>query len=194
MPHNSARVFRDYRKLRRLFESGEVFCAFDTETTGLSASRDSVIEIGAVKFATGGIISQFDSLVKIPFPLPPQITKITGITDDMLFDAPCIEKVLDGFCEFSRGTILVAHNAMFDWNFVEQELARLSLPKMRNKIIDTLDAARWAYPLNKRHSLQYLAAGMKIQVEEAHRAYDDARVCMEVLLRILRDTDSIQFD
>ncbi len=194
MPQNSARVFRDYRKLRRLFESGEVFCAFDTETTGLSSSRDSVIEIGAVKFDRGGVIARFDSFVKIPFPLPPQITKITGITDEMLSSAPSIGEVLEGFCDFSRGAILVAHNAMFDWNFVGQELSRLSLPKIKNKIIDTLDAARWAYPLNKRHSLQYLAAGMKIKVEEAHRAYDDARVCMEVLLRILRDTDSVQSD
>lgn len=192
MSQNSARVFRDYRNLRRLFESGEVFCAFDTETTGLSASRDNIIEIGAVKFDKGGTISQFDSFVKIPFPLPPQITNITGISDDMLSGAPCIGNVMADFCGFSRGTILVAHNAMFDWNFVEQELARLSLPRMKNKLIDTLDAARWAYPLNKRHSLHYLAAGLKIPVKEAHRAYDDARVCMEIFLRILRDTDSIQ--
>lgn len=192
MAQNSARVFRDYRKLRRLFESGEVFCAFDTETTGLSSSRDSIIEIGAVKFDKGGTISQFDSFVKIPFPLPALITKITGISNEMLCEAPEIEKVLADFCEFSRGTILVAHNAMFDWNFLEQELARISFPRIKNKIIDTLEAARWAYPLNKKHSLQYLAAGMKIKVEEAHRAYDDARVCMEVFLRILRDTDSIQ--
>lgn len=192
MPQNNARVFRDYRKLRRLFESGEVFCAFDTETTGLSSSSDNIIEIGAVKFDKGGIISKFGSFVKISFPLPAQITKITGISDEMLRDAPEIGKVMADFCEFSRDTILVAHNAMFDWNFVERELARLSLPRIKNKIIDTLDAARWAYPLNKRHALQYLAAGMKINVEEAHRAYDDARVCMEVFLRILRDTDSIQ--
>ena len=192
MAQNSARVFRDYRKLRRLFESGEVFCAFDTETTGLSSSRDNIIEIGAVKFDKSGTISQFDSFVKIPFPLPALITKITGISDEMLCEAPEIEKVMADFCEFSRDTILVAHNAMFDWNFLEQELTRISFPQIKNKIIDTLEAARWAYPLNKKHSLQYLAAGMKIKVEEAHRAYDDARVCMEVFLRILRDTDSIQ--
>lgn len=192
MPQNSARVFRDYRKLRRLFESGEVFCAFDTETTGLSPSNDSIIEIGAVKFDKGGTISKFGSLVKIAFPLSPQIVRITGISDEMLSCAPGIEKVLADFREFSRGTILVAHNAMFDWNFVEQELARASLPRIKNKIIDTLAAARWAYPLNKGHSLQYLAAGMEIKAESAHRAYDDARVCMEVFLRILRDTDSIQ--
>ncbi len=192
MRQNSARVFRDYRKLRRLFEGGEVFCAFDTETTGLSSSRDSIIEVGAIKFSRDGIISKYGSFVKIPFPLPTQITKITSITDEMLSNAPRIGKVLEDFCEFSSGTILVAHNAMFDWRFLESELERLSLPRMKNKIIDTLDAARWAYPLNKRYNLQHLAAGLKISVEEAHRAYDDARVCMEVLLRILRDTDSVQ--
>lgn len=173
-------------------ENGATFCAFDTETTGLSYKKDKIIELGAVRFDKSGVLATYDSFVHIDFALPPIITQITHITDAMLLDAPDIQKVMRDFEEFSKGCVLVAHNAQFDWNFVNSERTRLGMNELKNKAIDTLDLARWAYPVNKKYSLQYLASGMKIQVEAAHRANDDARVCMEVFLRAVRDTDSIQ--
>ena len=197
-PQNNAdfspvKLLKDYKRLRRLInENGAVFCAFDVETTGLRYKTDRVIELGAVRFDKSGVLDIYDSFVQIDFALPPSITKITGITNEMLVGAPCIQKVMADFEEFSKGCVLVAHNAQFDWNFVNSERARLGMKELKNKAIDTLDLARWAYPVNKKYSLQYLASGMKIDVKAAHRAYDDARVCMEVFLRAVRDTDSIQ--
>lgn len=191
-PSKRASFIKDYRRLRRLVQSGAAFCAFDTETTGLDYKKDKIIEIGAVKFDRNGVIDRFDSFIKIDFPLPPLITQITHITDQMIASSPSAAVVLGGFEEFSRGTILVAHNAQFDYNFVSQGLSDSSLLPLKNKVIDTLQAARWAYPKNGKFSLQYLAAGLKIDVHAAHRADDDARVCMELLLRIIRDTDSVQ--
>lgn len=173
-------------------ENGAAFCAFDTETTGLSYKKDKIIELGAVRFDKSGVLASYNSFVHVDFPLPPIITQITHITDQMLLDAPAIQKVMADFEEFSKDCVLVAHNAQFDWNFVNAERTALGMKELKNKAIDTLDLARWAYPVNKKYSLQYLAAGMKIDVEAAHRAYDDARVCMEVFLRAVRDTDSIQ--
>ena len=185
-PQNNAdfspvKLLKDYKRLRRLInENGAVFCAFDTETTGLSYKKDKIIELGAVRFDKSGVLASYNSFVRVDFPLPQIITQITHITDQMLLDAPAIQKVL------------VAHNAQFDWNFVNAERTALGMKELKNKAIDTLDLARWAYPVNKKYSLQYLAAGMKIDVQAAHRAYDDARVCMEVFLRAVRDTDSVQ--
>lgn len=192
-PFSPVKLLKDYKRLRRLInENGAVFCAFDTETTGLSYKKDKIIELGAVRFDKSGVLDVYDSFVHIDFALPPIITNITHITDAMLEGAPDIQKVMRDFEEFSKGCVLVAHNAQFDWNFVNAERTRLGMKELKNKAIDTLDLARWAYPVNKKYSLQYLASGMKIQVEAAHRANDDARVCMEVFLRAVRDTDSIQ--
>ncbi len=199
-PQNNAafspvKLLKDYKRLRRLInENGAAFCAFDVETTGLSYKKDRIIELGAVRFDKSGVLDVYDSFVKIDFALPPIITSITHITDAMLLDAPDIQKVMRDFEEFSKGCVLVAHNAQFDWNFVNAERTALGMKELKNKAIDTLDLARWAYPVNKKYSLQYLASGMKIDVHAAHRANDDARVCMEVFLRAVRDTDSIQKD
>ncbi len=192
-PFSPVKLLKDYKRLRRLInENGATFCAFDTETTGLSYKKDKIIELGAVRFDKSGVLSVYDSFVKIDFALPPIITQITHITDSMLVDAPDIQKVMRDFEEFSKGCVLIAHNAQFDWNFVNAERTALGMKELKNKAIDTLDLARWAYPVNKKYSLQYLASGMKIDVHAAHRANDDARVCMEVFLRAVRDTDSVQ--
>ena len=192
-PFSPVKLLKDYKRLRRLInENGAVFCAFDTETTGLSYKKDKIIELGAVRFDKSGVLDVYDSFVHIDFALPPIITNITHITDAMLEGAPNIQKVMRDFEEFSKGCVLVAHNAQFDWNFVNAERTALGMKELKNKAIDTLDLARWAYPVNKKYSLQYLASGMKIDVHAAHRANDDARVCMEVFLRAVRDTDSIQ--
>ena len=197
-PQNNAafspvKLLKDYKRLRRLInENGATFCAFDTETTGLSYKKDKIIELGAVRFDKSGVLDVYDSFVHIDFALPPIITQITHITDSMLVDAPDIQKVMRDFEEFSKGCVLIAHNAQFDWNFVNAERTALGMKELKNKAIDTLDLARWAYPVNKKYNLQYLASGMKIDVHAAHRANDDARVCMEVFLRAVRDTDSIQ--
>ena len=173
-------------------ENGATFCAFDTETTGLNYKNERVIELGAVRFDKSGVLATYDSFINVGFPLPPTITQITHITDKDLENAPDIQQVMRDFEEFSKGCVLVAHNAQFDWNFVNAERVRLGMKELKNKAIDTLDLARWAYPINKKYNLQYLASGMKIDVHAAHRAGDDARVCMEVFLRAIRDTDSIQ--
>lgn len=191
MPHQN-KFLKDYRRLFRLLDSGAVFCAFDTETTSLDFRKGSIIEIGAVKFDRTGTLSTFNSLVNISFPIPPGITEITHITDDMLSSSPSIVSVIKQFLEFSKDTILLAHNAPFDLNYVNEELSRLKMQPLQNKAIDTLQLVRWAYPSNEKYNLQYMASGMKIDVFNAHRASDDARVCMEVFLRVLKDTMSIQ--
>ena len=182
------KLLTDFKRLHRLVQSGAVFCAFDTETTGLFPKQDRIIELGAVKFDKNGVRDTFNTLVNPQIPLPPVCQQVSHITDEMVRDAPKIVSVLPEFLRFAEGCILVAHNALFDIKFTDQELKRCGLLTLTHQEIDTLSLSRWAYPANGHWKLQYLAEQFKIEVKAAHRACDDARVCMEVFLRCIRDT------
>lgn len=195
------KLFSDYRHLAREFYSGKTFVAFDTETTGLHPSEEHVIEIGAVKFNCRGLIGNpFNVLVKPPVPVSPFITELTHITNEMLENCPSMKDVIPDFLNYieSDETFLIGHNVPFDIQFMDAELSRCSLCGIKNRSMDTLQLARWAYPhlsiLGEKgtYKLQSLAARYKIKVEAAHRACDDARVCKELFKLILRDTLSCQ--
>lgn len=190
MPQN--KLLEDFRKLQSLLDSGATFIAFDTETTGLNSTTDRVIEIGAVKFDKTGIIDKFQTLINPQKAIPPECTEINHITDEMVKDAPVAEEALKSFVDFIKDGILVAHNANFDLNFINAELERSNLSALKNKALDTLTFVRWAYPLLGKYNLQLMAKLMDISVTDAHRAFDDARVCMEVFTRTLTDTASVQ--
>lgn len=186
------KFLEDYRKLQSLLDSGETFIAFDTETTGLRPETDRVLEIGAVKFNKAGILDKFETLINPQKPIPPECTEINHITDEMVKDAPLAKDALSSFVEFIKDGILIAHNATFDINFINSELEREKFKTLGNKVIDTLNVVRWAYPLLGKYNLQLMARLMNVNVEDAHRAYDDARVCMEIFTKTIKDTASVQ--
>jgi DNA polymerase-3 subunit epsilon len=170
-------------KTASLWKNGEVFTAFDTETTGLNSLKDYVIEIGAVKFNCNGIIENYNSLIKPCISIPAIITKITGINDDTVSNSPCISVVLSDFLKFINGTKLIAHNIKFDCSFIDSECTRLLWPKLKKPNIpgiDTVYFSKCAFPELEKHNLQYLAKSLNINPGHAHRAYDDARVCKEI--------------
>lgn len=182
------KLLTDFKRMYRLLESGTVFCAFDTETTGLFPKTDRMIEIGAVKFDKNGVIDTFDTLIDPRIPLPPICQQVSHITDDMVRGKPIAASVLPDFLRFSDGCILVAHNALFDIKFVDEELKRAELLPLKCQAVDTLNFSRWAYPANGHWKLQFLAEQFHIEVKAAHRASDDARVCMEVFFRCIKDS------
>ena len=197
------KIFNDYKHLALNYYSEKVFVAFDTETTGLKASEDFMIEIGAVKFDCGGMIGEpFDMLIKPPVLIPPMIENLTHITNNMVQDCPEEKEALIQFLKYitSDNTILVAHNAPFDLGFINTALERNHFPRLNNTCIDTLQAARWAYPELKlcqqkgQYKLQSLAQRFNLQVKAAHRAFDDAKVCMGIIKQIIRDTMDRQKD
>ena len=201
-PQPKMYLYRDYKHLARLFYSGAVFVAFDTETTGLHSETDYLMEVGAIKFTCNGEISRFDQLIKPPIPILPFLTNLTHITNEMVKDCPSASKVLPDFLRFigDKNAVLLAHNAPFDLGFLNVELVRMSVPTIHNQCIDTLPLARWAYPkfINETekgpYKLQSLAKRFEIQVLAAHRADDDARVLMELFKRIIKDTIPRQKD
>ena len=161
------------------------FIAFDTETTGLDPASGRIVEIGAVKFDRRGVIARYNVLINPEMPMPEEAGKVNGITDEMLKDKPLIADVFPDFFDFIGTGVLVAHNAPFDINYVNAELKRLEKPPLTNKVIDTRIFAKEVYTGLSSYALQDLAVQLGITALEAHRAEDDARVCMELFEKIL---------
>ncbi len=160
------------------------YVVFDLETTGLSSVNHEIIEIGAVKVAGGEIGERFSSFVKPVRPIPAEIVELTGITQDMVQDAPAIEEVLRQFLDFTGDRVLVAHNAAFDTGFLRTKLTQhLQLP-LENCILDTLGLARGLVPHLKNHRLKTLAQEFEVKLDNHHRAVDDAEATTQIFLKL----------
>lgn len=159
------------------------YVVLDIETTGFSKVEDSIIEIAAVRVRGGAETGRYDALVKAEVPLPLDIQALTGITPDMLSDAPHIREVLPGFLDFIGGDPLVGHNiASFDLPFLQYKAQRLGL-KILNSAIDTLPLARKAYPELPRYTLAFLKEALDITVPISHRALPDVLATAELYKR-----------
>lgn len=160
-----------------------IFTAFDTETTGLDPRTCRVVELGGVRFDARGVTSRFNALINPGTPMPIEASRVNGITDAMLAGKPDMREVLPDFLAFACGTVLVAHNAPFDVSFVNEELSRMGKGPLDHRVVDTRILAREAFPGLPKYALQDLASRLGIEAKDAHRAEDDARVCMELFLR-----------
>jgi len=159
-----------------------VFTVFDTETTGLDPKLCRVVEVGGIRFDSRGINARFNVLINPKSPMPAEVTKINGITDAMLAGQPETAHVLPDFLRFIGDSVLIAHNAPFDISFINEELARLGKPALQNKVIDTRIFAKEIFPGLPKYALQDLATRFGIKALDAHRAEDDARVCLELFM------------
>lgn len=149
------------------------YVAFDLETSGLNCEMDEIIEIGALKVKGGKVAERFNQLIRPKVPVTPQITAITGITNEMLEKAQPVEKVIPEFILFCRDEIMLGHNVMFDYKFTKVYAKRYGLP-FEKKGIDTLKIARKVLPDLESKSLGALCEHYEIVNQAAHRAYHDA--------------------
>ncbi|MGM0499379.1 MAG: PolC-type DNA polymerase III [Bacillota bacterium] len=162
------------------------FIVFDLETTGLNPSQHEIIEIGAVKFKAGEKIDEFKSFINPGVKIPVKITDITGINDRMVKDAPGLEKVINDFIEFAGDGVLVAHNADFDYGFIRTALEKLKIKRDDYTVLDTLGLARALVKDSKNYKLNTLAKYFDVDLENHHRALDDASATAEVLNNLLQ--------
>lgn len=159
---------------------------YDTETTGLKAEKDRVIEIALYDPVRK---KDFVSFVNPLMPIPEESKKITQITDEMVQDAPLFKDIIPqiiAFCE--EPCILVAHNNdAFDIHFLKAEFERALIPMPQWKFFDSLKWAKKYRPDLPKHSLQYLREAYKIKENQAHRALDDVVVLEQVMSYMLDD-------
>ena len=160
------------------------FVVFDLETTGFSAAKNKIIEIGAVKVVNGSITERFSTFVNPKVPIPYEIEQLTHITDDMVLDAPMIHEILPQFMEFCQNSVMVAHNADFDMSFIRHNCDLLGL-ECEKTVLDTVALARVLLPSLNRFKLNTIAKALNISLENHHRAVDDAACTAEIFIKFV---------
>ncbi len=158
------------------------FAALDFETTGLDSRSDRICEIGAVRLSESGEeLASLELLVNPGRPIHPEASRVSGITDEMVKDARPVEDALPELLAFLGDSVIVAHNASFDLGFLKSAAEREGLPSVSNRVADTRDLAREAFPGLPSYALQSLARSFGLASGNAHRACDDARTCARLL-------------
>lgn len=169
------------------------FTVVDIETTGWAPDEAGITEIGAVRIRAGNlgehsVVAEFGSLVNPGTPVPPAITELTGISDQMLAAAPPVSAVLPGLLEFAAGSVLAAHNAPFDLKFLTAACAGMGLEWPGFEVLDTVRLARHLLATPQEvpdRKLATLARFFGTPVRPSHRALDDAQATAVVLRRLL---------
>jgi DNA polymerase-3 subunit alpha (Gram-positive type) len=165
------------------------YCVFDLETTGFSAYFDHIIEFGGVIIKRGAIIDRLQLFIKPPVSIPEKITELTGITNEMVSTAKPFKESIEQLLEFIGDRVLVAHNASFDYSFLNESLIRSNHEIVSNPVIDTLDMGRALFEKRRQFRLGNLCKMYKVNYDTkiAHRADYDADVLSAVFNLMLKE-------
>jgi DNA polymerase-3 subunit epsilon len=164
------------------------FTIVDVETTGWAPNEAGITEIGAVRVHDGRVVAEYSSLVNPGTPVPPAITELTGISDQMLASAPPVAAVLPGLLAFAEGSVITAHNAPFDLGFLTAACAGMGRAWPAFEVLDTVRLARHLMATPQEvpdRKLATLASFFGTPVRPSHRALDDARATAAVLGQLL---------
>lgn len=164
------------------------FVVFDLETTGAKAPPCRITEIGAYRVRNGMVAEEFHTLVNPQMPIPPFITGLTGIDDEMVRDAPAFSDVADALLEFIGNAVLVAHNARFDLGFLNYEIGQVYEEyRLGNPSLCTVQLSRKLLPDIENHKLNTVARHFAVELLNHHRASDDARATARIFVNLLED-------
>jgi DNA polymerase-3 subunit alpha (Gram-positive type) len=165
------------------------YVVFDLETTGLSTRYDYIIEFGAVLMRRGTVVEEKDFFIKPLIDVSAKIRNLTHISEENLRNARTFAQCKDEILDFVKGRVLVAHNAAFDFGFLNSELERIGEPPLTNAVIDTLDLSRSLLKNRRAYRLGNMCRAYNIPYDEevAHRANYDADVLSQVFNFMLKD-------
>ncbi|MDZ7769533.1 MAG: exonuclease domain-containing protein [Woeseiaceae bacterium] len=169
--------------VRWVLDPGQTYVVVDVETTGGRGEQHRVTEIGAVKVRDDRIVDRFQTLLNPQRAIPPGITRLTGITQAMVSNAPYFADIAADFERFMDGAIFVAHNVDFDYVFISQEFRRIGRP-FRHAKLCTCSSMRKLYPGHKSYSLGNLCRAFDITLKQHHRALCDAEAAAELLMLV----------
>ncbi len=161
-------------------DPNQPYVVVDIETTGGRAAQHRITEIGMVKMINGKIVDTWQSLINPQRHIPAQITRLTGISNEMVSDAPLFAEIAEPIRQFMEGAVFVAHNVNFDYSFIRQEFARLEQPFSMPKLC-TVREMRKAVPGLSSYSLANLTEHFGIEMTRHHRALSDAQAAADLL-------------
>jgi DNA polymerase III epsilon subunit family exonuclease len=164
----------------------ESFAVVDVETTGSRPTAgDRITEVAVVVVRDGKANTVFETLINPDRPIPPMISALTNITASMVKNAPRFAEICDQLVGALEGHVFVAHNAGFDWRFVNVEIERAMRRRMTGRSLCTVRMARKLVPQLRRRNLDSLSSYYGVDIIGRHRAGGDARATAEVLIRLL---------
>lgn len=161
-----------------------MYAVIDVETTGGSPANDRIIEIAVIIFDGNRITDSYTTLVNPKKQIDPYVTKLTGISDDMVLNAPTFEEIHQRILEMTHESIFVAHNVKFDFGMIRQEYKRLGIDFNRRQL-DTVNLARKVLPGFNSYSLGNICDSLGIEITDRHRAFGDAEATVKLLEMIL---------
>jgi DNA polymerase-3 subunit alpha (Gram-positive type) len=162
------------------------FVVFDVETTASNVPQGRIIEVGAYKVRGGRVVDEFISLVNPEATIPPFISSLTRITNDMVADAPLFAEIADELLTFIGGSVLVAHNSGFDMAFLNNEISRIyEDQRLANPCLCTVKLSRRLLPDIANHKLKTVAEFYEVDLRDHHRAGPDARATACVFINLL---------
>ena len=180
------RRLKRYTPEPNLVVASHPLVVFDLETTGLDFDSDRIIEIGAQKYVAGELKDQLSTLVHTNMEITDAIGRLTGIEPEMLVGKPTIEQALPDFLKFINGSILVAHNAEFDWGMIKAAAGRQGID-LEWPCFCTVKLARLILPDLENRKLDTIATHYGLTFEARHRSIGDVKVTAAVLQNMIRD-------
>lgn len=175
---------QELKEKQNIVDSSNIFVAIDVETTGLSPILNELIEVSAIKYNGSEKLDTFSTLIKPRARIPYHITNITGITNEMVENSPYVEDVMPSLIEFIGNNPIVAHNANFDYKFI-QNYSDNAFSK--NTLIDTVQIGRRLYPNLPNHKLGTIAKHIGITEDGFHRAEFDCECCARIYMKALEE-------
>ena len=160
------------------------YTVVDIETTGMSPEACAIIEVSALRYRDDKLVDTFDTLVNPGCHIDWFSTRLTGIDDRMVYNAPTIDEVMPDFARFVGEDILMGHNVNFDINFLYDNLWRTTGQYLMNDFVDVLRLSRKALPQLPSHKQTALAEYFGIDSLGAHRAGRDCEICQANYLRL----------
>jgi DNA polymerase III epsilon subunit family exonuclease len=187
--NNTVELLKDDSHLRLLKELD--FVVVDVEATGAKTPPNRLIELGAYRIRAGRIVDKFLSLVNPEIPIPRFVASLTGISNDMVREAPVFADVAPKWLDFVSDSVLVAHNAPFDTSFLNHEISRVYPGhRMVNPHLCTVRLSRRALPDLSNHRLETIANHFSIPIASRHRAGSDALATAEIFLLLITELEA----
>lgn len=161
------------------------YTVIDVETTGLSPSKCRIIEMSAIRLSGTNFLSCKTWLINPNTAIPAGASRIHGITDDMVEGSPVFKQLAPEILQVLSNTVIVAHNARFDWGFLSSELTRTDQEIPVLKIIDSIPLAKLCFPNQPSYAMKHLSTELKLAVTPTHRAESDTRALSDLFIKCI---------